>query len=189
MDKLELMKKFSSTFVGNGFHLVIREDKNSFLVHTIEIMQKTDETCPVKRIAVGDYFFHLVASNRNDEEASIVCDWSQELLQNLLETYTSAKEAGQTHIEMIRNPMTDGSERLDAEVEQPRRTIETNPISPSSLHLLAQHFASIGQHSRNIEPLYRNEVNFKDPDSILTLLATTARARSFPFSTFFLHHR
>lgn len=107
MDKLELMKKFSSTFVGNGFHLVIREDKNSFLVHTIEIMQKTDETCPVKRIAVGDYFFHLVASNRNDEEASIVCDWSQELLQNLLETYTSAKEAGQTHIEMIRNPMTD----------------------------------------------------------------------------------
>jgi hypothetical protein len=106
MDKLELMQKFSSTFVGNGFHLIIREDKNNFIVHTIEIMQKTDETCPVKRIAVGDYFFHLVASNQNGEEASIVCDWSQELLQNLLETYTSAKEAGQTHIEMIRNPIT-----------------------------------------------------------------------------------
>jgi hypothetical protein len=106
MNKLELMKKFSSTFVGNGFHLVIREDGNSFLVRTIEIMQKTDETCPVKGIAVGDYFFRLVVENQDGKEASIVCDWSQELLQNLLETYTSAKEAGQTHIEMFRNPVT-----------------------------------------------------------------------------------
>ena len=106
MNKLELMQKFSSTFVGNGFHLIIREDKNSFLVHTIEIMQKTDETCPVKRIAVGDYFFHLVARNQDGEEASIVCDWTEELLQNLLETYVAAKEAGQTHIEMFRNPVT-----------------------------------------------------------------------------------
>ena len=106
MNKLELMKKFSSTFVGNGFHLVIREDGNSFLVRTIEIMQKTDETCPVKGIAVGDYFFRLVTENQDGKEASFVCDWSQELLQNLLETYTSAKEAGQTHIEMFRNPVT-----------------------------------------------------------------------------------
>ena len=100
------MKKFSSTFVGNGFHLVIREDGNRFLVRTIEIMQKTDETCPVKGIAVGDYFFRLAAENQDGKEASFVCDWSQELLQNLLETYTSAKEAGQTHIEMFRNPVT-----------------------------------------------------------------------------------
>jgi len=106
MNKLELMQKFSSTFVGSDFHLIIREDKNSFLVHTIEIMQKTDDTCPVKRIEVGDYFFHLVAINQDGEEASIVCDWSQELLQNLLETYASAREAGQTHIEMFRNPVT-----------------------------------------------------------------------------------
>jgi hypothetical protein len=107
MSKLELMKKFSSTFVGNGFHLVIREGGNSFLVHTVEIMQKTDETCPVKGIPVGDYFFRLVAVNQDGKEATIVCDWSQELLQSLLENYKSAKEAGQTHIEMFRNPMTD----------------------------------------------------------------------------------
>jgi len=106
MSKLELMKKFSSTFVGNGFHLVIRENGNSFLVHTVEIMEKIDETCPVKGIPVGDYFFRLVAENQHGKEASIVCDWSQELLQNLLENYKSAKEAGQTHIEMFRNPMT-----------------------------------------------------------------------------------
>lgn len=106
MSKLELMKEFSGTFVGNGFHLVIREDGNSFLVHTIEIMQKTDETCSVRGIPIGDYFFHLVAEDQHGEEASIVCDWSQELLQNLLENYKSAKEAGHTHIEMFRNPIT-----------------------------------------------------------------------------------
>jgi hypothetical protein len=106
MSKLELMKKFSSTFVGNGFHLVIRENGDSFLVHTIEIMEKTDETCPVKGIPVGDYFFHLVAENQHGNEASIVCDWSQELLQSLLENYRSARESGCTHIEMFRNPLT-----------------------------------------------------------------------------------
>ena len=106
MSKLELMKRFSSTFVGNGFHLIIRENRNSFLVHTIEIMQKIDETCPVKEIPIGDYFFHLIAENQLGKEASIVCNWSQELLQNLLENYKSAKEAGLSHIEMFRNPMT-----------------------------------------------------------------------------------
>jgi len=106
MGKLELMKKFSGTFVGNGFHLIIREDGNSFLVHTIEIMQKTDETCPVKAIPVGDYFFRLVAENEHGKEASIVCDWSQELLQNLLDNYAIAREAGHTQIEMFRNPLT-----------------------------------------------------------------------------------
>jgi len=106
MSKLELMKRFSSTFVGNGFHLIIRENGNSFLVHTIEIMQKINEACPVKEIQIGDYFFHLVAENQHGKEASMVCDWSQELLQNLLENYKSAKEAGHTFIEMCRNPMT-----------------------------------------------------------------------------------
>jgi hypothetical protein len=106
MNNLELMKKFSGMFVGNGFHLIIREDGNSFLVHTIEIMQKTDETCPVKGIPVGDYFFRLIVENQHGKEASVVCDWSQELLQNLLDNYTIAKEAGHTQIEMFRNPMT-----------------------------------------------------------------------------------
>ena len=106
MDKLELMKKFSSTFVGNGSHLIVRECGSSFLVHTIEIMEKTDESCPVKGIPVGDYFFRLVAENQYGKEASIVCDWSQELLQNLLDNYESAKESGHTYIEMFRNPMT-----------------------------------------------------------------------------------
>lgn len=106
MSKLDLMKMFSSTFVGNGFHLIIRENGNSFLVHTIEIMQKIDETCPVKEIPIGDYFFHLVAESQLGKEASIVCNWSQELLQNLLENHKAAKEAGLTHIEMFRNPMT-----------------------------------------------------------------------------------
>jgi hypothetical protein len=106
MDKLELMKKFSSSFVGDGPHLVIREGPNGFVVYTIEIMQKTDEACPLKTIAVGDYFFHLVAKNQDGKNASIICDWTPELLQNLLDTYAAAKEAGHTFIEMFRNPLT-----------------------------------------------------------------------------------
>jgi hypothetical protein len=105
MSKLELMEKFMSTFVGNGFHLVIKEGENSFLVHTIEIMQKMDETCPVKEIEVGDYFLHLIAKNQRGEEASMVCNWSQELLENLLENHKLASEAGQKQIVMLRNPM------------------------------------------------------------------------------------
>jgi len=104
--KIELMKEFSNTFVGNGFHLTIRENGNSFLVHTVEIMQKTDETCPLKDIPMGDYFFRLAAESQRGEEASFVCNWSQELLENLLENCKSAKEAGYTLIEMFRNPMT-----------------------------------------------------------------------------------
>jgi hypothetical protein len=106
MNKLELMKEFMNTFVGNGFHLVIRDGGNGFLVHTIEIMQKVDENCPVKDIPVGDYFLHLKATDVCGEEASIVCNWSEELLRNLLENQKIAKEAGQTHIVMFRNPMT-----------------------------------------------------------------------------------
>jgi len=106
MSKLELMEKFMHTFVGNSFHLVIRERENGFLVHTIEIMQKVDESCPVKEILMGDYFLHLIAKNQHGQEASIVCNWSQQLLENLLENYKTAKEAGRTCIKMSRNPMT-----------------------------------------------------------------------------------
>jgi len=106
MSKLELMEKFMNTFVGNGFHLIIRENGNSFLVHTIEIIQKVDETCPVKDIPVDDCFLHLIATDMHGEEASMVCNWSRELLQNLLENYKLAKEAGQKQIVMFRNPMT-----------------------------------------------------------------------------------
>jgi len=105
MSKLELMKELMNTFVGNGFHLVIRERGNSFLVHTIEIMQKIDETCPLKDIPVGDYFLHLKATDLREDEASIVCNWSRELLRNLLENQKLAKEAGQTHVVMFRNSM------------------------------------------------------------------------------------
>lgn len=101
MTKLELMKKFMNTFVGNGFQLTIREKGNSFLVHTIEIIQKVDETCPVKDIQVGDYFLHLIVTDQHGMEAAMVCNWSQELLQNLLENRKLAKEAGQTQIAMV----------------------------------------------------------------------------------------
>jgi len=106
MAKLKLMERFMNTFVGNGFHLIIREGRNSFQVHTIEIMQKLDETCPVKDIPIGDYFLRLIVADQHKEEASIVCSWSEELLQNLLENYRLAKEAGQTQIIMFRNPIT-----------------------------------------------------------------------------------
>jgi len=105
MKKLELMEKFMNTFVGNGFHLIIREKGNSLLVHTIEIMQKVDETCPIKDIPVGDYFLHLLATDLQGEEASTVCNWSQELLRNLLENHKLAKEMGQKQIVMFRNPI------------------------------------------------------------------------------------
>lgn len=106
MSKLELMEEFMKTFVGNGFHLIIREKENSLLVHTIEIMQKVNETCPIKDISVGDYFLHLLATDLHGAEATITCNWSQELLQNLLKNYKLAKEAGQKKIAMFRNPMT-----------------------------------------------------------------------------------
>jgi hypothetical protein len=106
MSKLELMEKFMSAFVGNGFHLTIRERGNNFLVHTIAVMQKADDTCPVKEIPIGDYFLHVIATDQHGKEASMVCNWSQELLQNLLENFKTAKEAGHSHITMIKNLVT-----------------------------------------------------------------------------------
>jgi len=106
MSKLEIMEKFMYTFVGNGLHLIIKEQDNSYLVHTIEIMQKVDEACIVKEIPVGDYFLHMVAVDKNGQEASIICNWSPELIQNLLETSRMAKEAGCSSIIMFKEPTT-----------------------------------------------------------------------------------
>ncbi|MEM2995310.1 MAG: hypothetical protein QXI91_04765 [Candidatus Bathyarchaeia archaeon] len=105
MNKLELMEKFMNTFVGNGFNLIIKEQNNSFLIHTIKIMQKTDETCPVKEIPVGDYFLHLLATDQHGKETSLICNWSPGLLQNLLESSKAAKEAGCSRIIMFKNPL------------------------------------------------------------------------------------
>ncbi len=106
MSKLELMEKFMNAFVGNGFHLIIKERRNSFRVHTIAVMQKVDETCPVKEIPVGDYFLHLIVTDQHGKEASMVCNWSQELLKSLLENFKVAKAAGHSHITMLRNSIT-----------------------------------------------------------------------------------
>jgi len=95
-----------NTFVGNGFHLKMRASENTLQVHTIEIMQKVDETCPIKDIPIGDHFLHLIATNQMGMEASIVCNWSQGLLENLLEHYKMAKEAGLNEISMFKNPLT-----------------------------------------------------------------------------------
>ena len=104
MTKLELMKKFLNTFVGNGLHLVIREQGNSFWIHTIKIFQKEDERCPAKDTPVGDYFLNLIATDQHDKEASIICNWSQDLLANLLKSSGVAKEAGLTRVVMLRDP-------------------------------------------------------------------------------------
>lgn len=104
MSKIDLMKKFMNTFVGNDFRLVIKDDGNCFTVHTIEIIQKTGNSCPVKEVRVGDYFLRLLVRDENDREASILCNWSEELLQNLLDHYIHAKEAGCKEIVMVRDP-------------------------------------------------------------------------------------
>jgi hypothetical protein len=107
------MKKFMKNFVGNGFHLFIQEKDGNFKVHTIEIMQKTDETCPVKEIPVGDYFIRLIATNPEGNEASIVCNWTEELLKNLMTNYKEARDAQQSHITMFRDPSSgDGNQWL-----------------------------------------------------------------------------
>jgi hypothetical protein len=106
MNKLELMQQFMSTFVGNNFHLLIREKEATFKVHTIEVIQKTDDTCPVKEIPIGDYFLHLITTNQHGNDASIVCNWTEELLQNLLNTYKEVKDAHFSQITMYRDPFS-----------------------------------------------------------------------------------
>ncbi|TFH25478.1 hypothetical protein E4G67_00960 [Candidatus Bathyarchaeota archaeon] len=106
MKKLALMKKFMKNFVGKGFHLVIKEKEGSFKVHTIEIMQKTDDSCPVEDLPVGDYFLRLVATNPQGNEASIVSDWSDDLLKNLLSNHKEAKDAQYSQVTMFRDPLS-----------------------------------------------------------------------------------
>ncbi len=112
MRKLTLMKKFMQNFVGKGVHLVIKEKEGNFKVHTIEIMQKTDESCPVKELSVGDYFLRLVAVNRQGSEASIVCDWSDDLLKSLMANYKEVKDAECSEITMFRDPAGDENKWL-----------------------------------------------------------------------------
>jgi len=100
--KNNLMKKFMDAFVGNGVHLTIRDGGSRFTVHTIQIIEKTGESCPVKQVEVGDRFLRLLGTNENNREAAIVCNWSEQLLQNLLENYTNAKEAGSSEILMVK---------------------------------------------------------------------------------------
>ena len=88
------MKNFARTFVGDDFYLIIKTDNASVLVHTIEIIQKTDETCKIKEIPIGDYFFHILAVDADNRQAHILCNWSEKLLQNLLTQRIHAKEAG-----------------------------------------------------------------------------------------------
>ena len=102
MSKIDLMNEFMNTFVGNGFHLIVKDDENRFLVHTIEIIQKIGDSCPVKEIPVGDYFLRLLVRDEKDREASILCNWNEQLLQNLLDQHVHAKEAGYDKIVMLR---------------------------------------------------------------------------------------
>jgi hypothetical protein len=106
MKKIRLMKKFMKNFVGKGINLVIKEKDGTFKVHTIEIMQKTDDTCPVKGIAIGDYFLRLVATNPQGREASIVCNWTDDLLENLITRYKDAKDANSSEITMFKDPQS-----------------------------------------------------------------------------------
>jgi len=96
-------------YVGKGVKLVIKENDDTFKVHTIEIMQKTDETCPVKDIDVGEYFLHLVAMNPQGQEASIVCNWTDDLLQSLMTSYKDAKDAEAPEITMFKDPLSASS--------------------------------------------------------------------------------
>ncbi len=105
------MKQFMQNFVGNGFHLLIKEKYGTFKVHTIEIMQKTDGTCPVKEIPIGDYFLRLTATNQEGNEAAIICNWTEELLQDLMNTYKDAKDADFSHITMCRDSITNDANK------------------------------------------------------------------------------
>ncbi len=111
MNKLKLMQQFMKNFVGKGLRLLIKEKDGTFKVHTIEIMQKTDDTCPVKEIPVGDYFLHLVATNQEGNDASIVCNWTKELLQNLMDGYKDSKDADSSQITMSRDPTSSDSNK------------------------------------------------------------------------------
>jgi hypothetical protein len=110
VNKLDLMKNFAATFVGEDFYLIIKtDDETRVLVHTIEIIQKTDETCQVKEIPIGDYFFRILAVDADNRQAYILCNWSEHLLQNLLTQRLRAKEAGFNKIVMSKETPTGDS--------------------------------------------------------------------------------
>ena len=102
MNKIDLMKNFASTFVGDDFYLIIKSDDTSVLVHTIEIIQKTDDSCQINDIPIGDYFFRILAVDADNRQAYILCNWKEHLLQNLLTQRLQAKEAGFNKIIMAR---------------------------------------------------------------------------------------
>jgi hypothetical protein len=103
--KIELMKRFMRTFVGNGFYLIIREGGRHLIVNSIGIVQKTDESCPIKEVPVGGFFFRLLARDEDDLEVSLLCNWSEQLIQNLLDNYALAKRAGFREIMLCRGPL------------------------------------------------------------------------------------
>ncbi len=111
MKKLTLMKQFMKNFVGKSVRLVIKEKEGTFKVHTIEIMQKTDHTCPVKELPIGDYFIRLGATSLQGDNAYIVCDWSDDLLKSLMANYKEAKNAEYPEITMFRDPLSGNSNR------------------------------------------------------------------------------
>ncbi len=111
MKKINLMKKFMKNFVGKRVHLIIKEKNETLKVHTIEIMQKTDNTCPVKEVPIGEYFLHLVATNPQGNEASIVCNWTDELLKDLMASYKDAKDAEFSQITMLKDPLSNESDK------------------------------------------------------------------------------
>lgn len=111
MKKLKLMRQFMKNFVGKGFHLIIKEKDGTFKVHTIEIMQKTNDSCPVKDIPIGDYFLRLVATNPQGNEASIICNWTDELLKNLMTNYKDATDADFSQMTMFRDPQSNDSNK------------------------------------------------------------------------------
>lgn len=105
------MKQFMKNFVGKGFQLLIKEKDSTFQVHTIEIMQKTDGTCPVKEIPIGDYFLRLAASNQEGNEAAIICNWTEELLQNLMNNCKDARDADFSRITMCRDNISNDANK------------------------------------------------------------------------------
>jgi len=107
MSKIDLMKNFASTFVGDDFYLIIKSGDTNVLVHTIEIIQKTDDSCQIKDIPIGDYFFRILAVDADNRQAYILCNWSEQLLQNLLSQRLLAKEAGFNKIIMARESPDD----------------------------------------------------------------------------------
>ncbi len=52
-----------------------------------------------------------LATNPQGNEASIVCNWTDELLRNLMTNYKDAKDANYTHMTMFKDPQSSDSNR------------------------------------------------------------------------------